>query len=101
MTSPVFLTLLYYTAIQFNYLIFLFNFYTNLATEGKNIVEFADNAQPDGNGGYLPCLAPSIVKTSYNEYKAADATLMRPVFVNFGRGVSDVGWFGRGMGVGV
>src|SRR5206468_1435876 len=53
-----------------------------------------DNAQPDGSGGFGPCLTPSAIVASYNSIRAKDTT--RPVFLNFGRGASDTGWGGRG-----
>ena len=53
-----------------------------------------DNAQPDGNGGYGPCIAPGVLKKNYARYRANDPS--RPVLLGFGRGVSDVWWIGRG-----
>ena len=53
-----------------------------------------DNAQPDGAGGYGPCVAPSTIVASYAAWTGKDAT--RPVFLNFGRGAADTAWFGRG-----
>lgn len=53
-----------------------------------------DNAQPNGSGGFGPCITPSQIVTSYNAIRANDTT--RPVFLNFGRGVSDTQWIGRG-----
>ncbi len=52
-----------------------------------------DNAQPKA-GGYGPCLTPSAIVSAYNSIRSSDAT--RPVFLNFGRGVSDTTWTGRG-----
>lgn len=53
-----------------------------------------DNAQANGNGGYDPCIPTTTLVARYNAMKANDAT--RPVFLNFGRGVSDINWVGRG-----
>lgn len=53
-----------------------------------------DNAQPDGKGGYLPCVDPITIQMLYQQMKAKDAT--HPVFLNFGRGVADTQWIGRG-----
>jgi hypothetical protein len=53
-----------------------------------------DNAQPDGKGGYLPCIDPSVIVTRYTTFKSNDAT--RPVFLNLGQGVANVDWVGRG-----
>src|SRR5262249_53173639 len=53
-----------------------------------------DNAQPDGKGGYGPCIAPSTIVAEYQQMKSADPT--RPVYLNFGQGVANVNWIGRG-----
>jgi hypothetical protein len=53
-----------------------------------------DNAQPNGTGGYGPCLTPAQIVAGYNAIRANDVT--RPVFLNFGRGVADINWSGRG-----
>lgn len=53
-----------------------------------------DNAQPLPGGGYGPCIPPQTLVNEYNAIRAANAT--RPVFLNFGRGVSDINWGGRG-----
>ena len=57
-------------------------------------VDEPDNAQPNGNGGYGPCILPSQLVAAYNTIEAHDTT--RPVFLNFGRGVSDIHYVGRG-----
>jgi hypothetical protein len=62
--------------------------------QGWDQMDEPDNAQPDGNGGYGPCLSPNQVVAAYNAIRANDT--IRPVFLNFGRGVSDVNWNGRG-----
>jgi len=53
-----------------------------------------DNAQPDGMGGYDPCVATDAIVDLYKTMKTKDPS--RPVFLNFGRGVSDENWIGRG-----
>jgi hypothetical protein len=53
-----------------------------------------DNAQSDGSGGYGPCIAPSVLVALYNGWKVKDPN--RPVMLNFGQGVSFLGWYGRG-----
>jgi hypothetical protein len=53
-----------------------------------------DNAQPDGMGGYLPCIDPMAIQMLYQTMRAKDAT--HPVFLNFGRGVAVTDWIGRG-----
>ncbi len=57
-----------------------------------------DNAQGDGNGGFGPPILPSVVQARYQALKAADPT--RPVFLNFGQGVADENWNGRGTRAG-
>jgi hypothetical protein len=53
-----------------------------------------DNAQPIGNGQYGPCIAVAEVARRSRTMKARDPT--RPVLLNFGRGVADESWPGRG-----
>jgi hypothetical protein len=53
-----------------------------------------DNAQPDGAGGYGPCVDPSVIVANYGKWTGADAT--RPVFLSFGQGASDTAYIGRG-----
>jgi len=53
-----------------------------------------DNAQPDGQGGYGPCIAPSQIQSLYQTMKSKDAS--RPVFLNVGQGVANDAWVGRG-----
>jgi hypothetical protein len=53
-----------------------------------------DNAQPNGQGGYGPPVAPATLVTQYNAYKAADPT--RPVWLGLGQGVAYDNWEGRG-----
>ena len=53
-----------------------------------------DNAQPDGSGGYDPCIDPEVIQGIYDELKANDPT--RPVYLNLGQGVSNTDWVGRG-----
>jgi hypothetical protein len=53
-----------------------------------------DNAQHQGIFGYRSCQTPSQISALYSAIKAKDTT--RPVVLNFGRGVSDTTWTGRG-----
>ena len=54
-----------------------------------------DNAQPDGQGGYGPCIDPQVVINSYNEIIAFDTT-GRPVMLNCGAGVARIDAYIRG-----
>jgi hypothetical protein len=56
-----------------------------------------DNAQPDGSGGYGPCIEPVDVIARYERMRAADPS--RPVLLNLGQGVAhdyDRPYVGRG-----
>lgn len=53
-----------------------------------------DNAQPIGLGIYGPCIPSSEVARRTREIKANDGT--RPVMVNFGQGIANEFWRGRG-----
>jgi len=53
-----------------------------------------DNAQPNGSGGYGPCIPPSTIVANYKAIKANDTA--SPVFLNFGRGASITSYEGRG-----
>jgi hypothetical protein len=53
-----------------------------------------DNAQPLALGGYGTCIPATDVARRTREIKARDAT--RPVSINFGPGVADTAWTGRG-----
>jgi hypothetical protein len=53
-----------------------------------------DNAQPIGLGIYGPCIAAPEVARRTREMRARDPT--RPIMLNFGRGVADENWPGRG-----
>ncbi len=57
-----------------------------------------DNAQSDGNGGYGPPIKPEVIVEHYKAMRKADPT--RPVYLNFGRGVSHEDWGGRGVRAG-
>ncbi len=53
-----------------------------------------DNAQwDDDTGSYTYCIAPAVLVDLYRGWKAADPT--RPVLLNFGQGVANIGWYGR------
>jgi len=60
---------------------------------GWTQVDEPDNAQWNGSG-YDPCVNPTIIQNNYNQMVANDST--RPVYLNFGQGVSWENWFGRG-----
>jgi hypothetical protein len=66
----------------------------NSIIRGWDQMDEPDDAQPNGSGGYNPCISPATVVAAYNAIKANNAS--RPVFLNFGRGVSDINWGGRG-----
>jgi hypothetical protein len=52
-----------------------------------------DIAQLQPNGSWGPCVEPSVVIADYQTWKTTDPT--RPIYVNFGPGVTDIGWIGR------
>jgi len=54
-----------------------------------------DNAQPDGQGGYGPCVDPAAIVSSYDTFKQGDPT--RPIYLNLGQGVANVDYIGRGV----
>ena len=54
-----------------------------------------DNAQITGLGRYGPCIPAAEVARRSHAMKARDAS--RPVMINFGRGVADISWPGRGI----
>jgi len=56
-------------------------------------IDEPDNAQWNGSG-YDPCIDPNIIKQRYSQMVSNDNA--RPVLLNFGRGVSDENWIGRG-----
>lgn len=60
----------------------------------QSLPDEPDNAQPDGKGGYGPCVDPSTIIAEYNQVKAADPS--RPVYLNFGQGVANTSYVGRG-----
>ena len=66
----------------------------NYLIEGWTQMDEPDNAQWNGTD-YEPCIDPVIIQQLYNNMKANDAT--RPVYLNFGRGVSHETWGGRGV----
>ena len=53
-----------------------------------------DNAQPIAPGRYGPCIPAAEVAKRTAQLSARDPT--RPVMINFGRGVADPEWAGRG-----
>jgi hypothetical protein len=54
-----------------------------------------DNTQLRGTGAYGPCIAATAVARRTQRIKAKDPT--RPVFINFGPGMADTNWRGRGV----
>lgn len=62
--------------------------------EGWTQEDEPDNAQSDGNGGYLPCVDPSTIQSIYQTFQTNDPS--RPVFLNLGQGVAWDDWYGRG-----
>jgi len=72
---------------------------TGLTSRNSRVIEAwmqvdePDDAQWNGKS-YGPCIAPSVIRRRYLAMKARDPT--RPVYLNFGRGVAETGWVGRG-----
>ncbi len=62
--------------------------------QGWQQIDEPDNAQPNGSGGYGPCIPPSTVVARYNTITTSDKT--KPVFLNFGQGASNINYIGRG-----
>ncbi len=67
----------------------------NSIIKGWSHQDEPDNAQPDGSGGYDPCISPVEIQVLYNNMKTADSS--RPVYLNFGQGVANEEWGGRGV----
>lgn len=62
---------------------------------GWTLIDEPDNAQWNViTQSYDPCIAPSDIIAEYDLIKTKDPS--RPVFLNLGRGVSDINWIGRG-----
>ena len=61
---------------------------------GWDQMDEPDNAQPNGSGGYGPCITPSTLTADYAAIRAND--IKSPVFLNFGQGVSNTSYSGRG-----
>lgn len=57
-------------------------------------IDEPDNAQKLPVGGYGDCMKPDELVRRYQAMKAADPD--RPVFLNFGQGVANPTWVGRG-----
>ena len=62
--------------------------------EGWTQQDEPDNAQPDGQGGYGPCIDPSVIQGIAATFRSNDPT--RPVYLNLGQGVAWEQWIGRG-----
>ena len=71
-----------------------------LTSVNKNVIigwaqqDEPDDAQPNSSGGYDPCIPTDTIVHIYNSFKSNDAT--RPVFLNFGQGVANINYIGRG-----
>ena len=66
----------------------------NAVIKGWFNMDEPDNAQPLSGGGYSPCTDPGTVVASYDSIVGNDST--RPVMLNFGQGVSEIDYVGRG-----
>lgn len=72
----------------------------NLDRYAETIVGWMHGDEPDnaqwnsGTGSYDPCIDPAVIVADYDAWKASDPT--RPVYLNFGQGVANVDWIGRG-----
>jgi hypothetical protein len=72
----------------------------NLDRYGETIVGWMHGDEPDNaqwndeTGSYDPCIEPSVIVADYDAWKTNDAT--HPVYLNFGQGVANVDWIGRG-----
>lgn len=62
--------------------------------QNKWIQGWDQQDEPDNAQSNQICVQASQVVSAYSAIKAKDTT--RPVFLNFGRGVSDINWVGRG-----
>ncbi len=61
---------------------------------GWDQMDEPDNAQANSSGGYGPCITPSALIADYAAIKANDT--QSPVFLNFGQGVANTSYSGRG-----
>jgi hypothetical protein len=61
---------------------------------GWDQMDEPDNAQPNSSGGYGPCITPATLIADYAAIKANDTA--SPVFLNFGQGVANTSYTGRG-----
>lgn len=73
---------------------------TGLSSENNGIIKAwmhqdePDNAQWNSEtNSWGACIAPAVLVDLYNGWKINDPT--RPVLLNFGQGVSNIGWYGR------
>jgi hypothetical protein len=73
---------------------------TAIASANRNVLkgwmleDEPDNAQPNGQGGYGTCIPAADVAERSRKLKSRDPS--RPVLINFGAGVADTNWVGRG-----
>ena len=72
----------------------------HLDTYKETIVGWSHGDEPDNaqwnsqTSRYDPCIEPAVIVADYDTWKANDPT--RPVYLNFGQGVANVDWIGRG-----
>jgi len=59
-----------------------------------HMIDEPDDAQPIGGGAWGACISPSQLLTYYQNIQENDTT--RPAYLNFGQGVSETSWIGRG-----
>ena len=58
------------------------------------IVGWMHQDEPDNDQNGAPCVDPSVIQSLYNQWTTTDPT--RPIYLNFGQGVSYTQWGGRG-----
>jgi hypothetical protein len=72
----------------------------HLGQYGDTIVGWMHDDEPDNaqwnsaTGSYDPCIDPSVIVSHYNDWESKDST--RSVYLNFGQGVANIDWIGRG-----
>ncbi len=71
----------------------------NKTLDGWAQTDEPDNAQPDGKGGYGPCISAATIQSKYTAMQKSDTT--RPIFLNLGQGVGNTGYVGRGSCSGI
>jgi hypothetical protein len=72
------------------------NSINNDIIKGWSHIDEPDNAQWNSETQtYDACISPTILQEKYNELKTLDST--RPVYLNFGKGLANETWSGRGV----